>query len=148
MLWVQKSVKERESKEREIEHERRERVLMETTVVAATLTADVATAVAATVELFCCVFSMDFCHARWDRGSCLHGFWFGILEVRLKQCSFRLLVLCMLGQLLFFIETGSFKADLTKIKHVNIAMCQLTAETNCNGWIANKTKLHGVKSKF
>ena len=81
-------------------------------------------------------------------GSCLHGFLFGILEVRLKQFSFRLLVLCMLGQLLFFIEIGSFKADLTKIKHVNIAMCQLTAETNCNGWIANKTKFQGVKSKF
>ena len=73
MLWVQKSVKERESKEREIEHERRERVLIEATVVAATLTADVATAVAAIVELFYCVFSMDFCHARWE-GVAFMGF--------------------------------------------------------------------------
>ena len=73
MLWVQKFVKERESKEREIEHEKRERVPMEAAVVAATLTADVAIAVAAAMELFCCVFSMDLCHARWE-GVAFMGF--------------------------------------------------------------------------
>ena len=41
--------------------------------MAATLTADVATAVAAAVELFCCVFSMDLCHARWE-GVAFMGF--------------------------------------------------------------------------
>ena len=73
MLWVKKSIKERESKEREIEHERRERVLIEAAVVDATLTADVAIAVAAAVELFCCVFSMDLCRARWE-GVAFMGF--------------------------------------------------------------------------
>ena len=27
-------------------------------------------------------------------------------------------------------------------------MCHLTAKTNCGGWIANRTKLQGVKSSF
>ena len=81
-------------------------------------------------------------------GSCLRGFWFGILEVSLKRCSFRLLVLCMPGQFLFFIETTNFEVDLTKIKHVSIVICQLTTKTNRRGWIANRIKLQGVTSKF
>ena len=72
MLWVQKFVKERESKEREIELERRERVLTEAAVVVAALT----TIVAAVVELFCCVFMMCLCHARWE-GAAIVGFGLG-----------------------------------------------------------------------
>ena len=71
-MWVQKSVKERESKEKEIELKRRERVLTEAAVVATALTA----AVAAAVELFCCVFTMGLCRARWE-GAAFVGFGLG-----------------------------------------------------------------------
>ena len=66
-------------KEKEIELERRERVLT----------------VAAAMELF----TMGLCRARWEGAA---EFWFGILEVRLKWCSFRLLALCIPGQLFIF----------------------------------------------
>ena len=56
-------------KEREIKLERRERVL--------TMASD--------MELF----TRGLC-ARWEGAA---EFWFGILEVRLKRCSFRLLIL-------------------------------------------------------
>ena len=87
---------------------------------------------------------MGLCSARWE------GAAYVILEVRLKRCSFWLLVLCMLGSFYFSLKLCSFEVDLVKIKYVSMMTCQLTAETNHKEWIANKTKLEveGIKSKF
>ena len=87
-------------------------------------------------------------------GSCFREFWFGILEVRLKRCSFRLLVLCIPGSQVSFyfsLKLRSSEIDLAKTKHVrmmmcqtkhvSMMMCQLTTKTNRRGWIANRTKL-------
>ena len=88
------------------------------------------------------LFMMGLCSARWE------GAAYVILEVRLKRCSFWLLVLCMLGSFYISLKLCNFEADLVKIKYVSIVMCQLTAETNHKEWIANKTKLESIKSKF
>ena len=66
-------------KEKEIELERRERVLT----------------VAAAMELF----TMRLCRARWEGAA---EFWFGILEVRLKRCSVRILALCIARSAFYF----------------------------------------------
>ena len=67
------------------------------------------------------------------RGSCLREFWFGILEVKLKWCNFRLLFCACQVSFYFFIETDSFEVDLAKIKLVSMIMCQLKAKTNSGG---------------
>ena len=64
------------------------------------------------------------------RGSWLREFWFGILEVKLKLCSLRLLFCACQVSFYFFIENDSFEVDLAKIKHVSMIMCQLKAKTN------------------
>ena len=53
------------------------------------------------------------------------------------------------AKLLFFLlKQRSFGVDLAKIKYISMHMCLLTVETSRGGWIANGTKLQGVKSKF
>ena len=42
----------------------------------------------------------------------------------------------------------NFEIDLAKIKHISMMMCHLIAYSNCRRWIANGTKLRGVKSNF
>jgi len=96
--------------------------------VAAAVAAAVTTIMATAVELF----TMGLYRVKMG-GSCLREFWFGILEVRLKRCSFRLLFCVCQVKFYFSLKPVVFEVDLAKIKHVSMLMCQLKAKTNRKG---------------